>query len=277
LKFKFIHFTFKLLTIKFSKITQVCDVKSSALYAVKLKNAIFAPLKNYLMAKKIENADEKIVAVEEALSRSEMFIEKNQKIIIIALAAIVIVVLGFLGYRKFISEPREIKANNEIFSAQGYFEQDSLDKALNGDGQNAGFIDIINDYGSTKAGNLAKYYAGVSYLKKGEFQKAVEYLEDFSTEDPLVGPMAIGALGDAYLELGKNEKAVAQYMKASSASDNELTSPLFLMKAGMTYELLGTYDKALEVYKTIKTNYPRSFEGRDIDKYIARAEGFITK
>lgn len=229
------------------------------------------------MAKKIENADEKIVAVEEALSRSEMFIEKNQKIIIIALAAIVIVVLGFLGYRKFISEPREIKANNEIFSAQGYFEQDSLDKALNGDGQNAGFIDIINDYGSTKAGNLAKYYAGVSYLKKGEFQKAVEYLEDFSTEDPLVGPMAIGALGDAYLELGKNEKAVAQYMKASSASDNELTSPVFLMKAGMTYELLGTYDKALEVYKTIKTNYPRSFEGRDIDKYIARAEGFITK
>lgn len=229
------------------------------------------------MAKKIENADEKIVAVEEALSKSEKFIENNQKIIIIVLSAIVVIVLGFLGYNKFITEPREIKADNEIFSAQGYFEQDSLDKALNGDGQNAGFIDIINDYGSTKSGNLAKYYAGVCFLKKGEFQKAVDYLEDFSTEDPLVGPMAIGALGDAYLELGKNENAVSQYMKAANENENELTAPVFLMKAGMTYELLGTYDKALEVYKTIKTKFPRSFEGRDIDKYIARAEGFNTK
>jgi tetratricopeptide (TPR) repeat protein len=225
------------------------------------------------MAKKNDNAEEKIVAVEEALSKSEKFIEKNQKIIIIVLSAIIVVVLGFLGFRKFIAEPREAKANNEIFMAQGYFEKDSLDKALNGDGQNAGFLDIINDYGSTKAGNLARYYAGVSFLKKGEFQKAVDFLEDFSTDDPIVGPMALGATGDAYLELGKNEKAISLYTDAAEKFPNELTSPTFYMKAAMTYELVGNYTKAVGLYEKIKGTYPKSFEGRDIEKYIARAQG----
>ncbi|MDO9512083.1 MAG: tetratricopeptide repeat protein [Bacteroidales bacterium] len=227
------------------------------------------------MAKAKGKTEDKIVAVEEALSRTERLIEANQKIIMIVIASIIVLVLGYLAYNKFYQAPREERAKSEIFNAESFFEADSLDLALNGDGNHPGFLEIIDNYSSTTSGNLAKYYAGLCYLKKGEFETALSYLKKFDTDNVMVGSMATGAMGDASLELGQTEKAVSCYMDAAQDFPNEFTSPMFLQKAGMAWELLGNYKKAVEVYKIIKESYPKSYEGRDVEKFIARAEGLL--
>ena len=131
-------------------------------------------------------------------------------------------------------------------------------------------MDIINDYGRTTAGNLARYYAGISNLHLGKYKEAINFLEDFKTKDLLLAPVAIGATGDAYSELGNKEKAVDLYMKAAKTSSNAFTSPVYYLKAGILYESMGTKEKALEAYKAIKDKYADSEQGRSIDKYIAR-------
>lgn len=227
------------------------------------------------MSKKKKEATEgRIEAVESALTKSERFLEENQKIILIVVGAIIVVILGFLGYQRLIVAPKEVKAANEIFMAQNYFEQDSIYQALNGDGQYAGFLEIVDRYGSTKTGNLAKYYTGICYLKLEDFDNAIRYLKKFDTKNPLAKSMALGGIGDAYLELGKNEKAIDFYLQAAKHK-NELTAPMFLMKAGLTYELLNDYDHALKVYEEIQTYYPKSYEARDIDRFIAKAKGML--
>jgi tetratricopeptide (TPR) repeat protein len=164
-----------------------------------------------------------------------------------------------------------------MFMAEKYFEQDSLKKALNGDGQYLGFLAIIDEYGMTKSANLAQYYAGISYLKLGQFDKALEHLDKFSSDDELIGPMAKGAMGDANMELNQTQKAADLYKEAAEMRKNEFTTPLFLMKSGLAYEELGNFEKALEAYKKIKADYSRSFEGREIDKNIAFLEGKLKK
>jgi tetratricopeptide (TPR) repeat protein len=152
---------------------------------------------------------------------------------------------------------------------------DSLNLALNGDGMYPGFLRIIDDYGMTKAANLSKYYAGVCYLRLGNFDEAIDYLESFKGRDQIVGPMAKGALGDAYLEKNQNDKAVACYTEAAEMNLNDFSTPLFLLKAGWTYEIMAEYDKAVKVYEQIKYDFPSSNEAREIDKYIARAKGMM--
>ena len=229
------------------------------------------------MAKKIDKTEERIVAVEEAFSKTEQFIEKNQKIILIVVGAMILVVLGYFGFKRLYLVPREKEAQSQMFMAEKYFEMDSLTKALKGDGNNLGFLAIIDDYKFTKSANLSHYYAGICYLKKGEFQNAIDQLSDFSTGDEVVGPMAIGAMGDAYMELNNTDKAIGYYLKAADKRTNDLTSPLFLMKAGMAYELAGKNEEALKVYERVKTDFGRTNEGRDIDKYIERMHGLLKK
>jgi tetratricopeptide (TPR) repeat protein len=229
------------------------------------------------MAKKTDKTEERIVAVEEAFSKTEQFIEKNQKIILIVIGAIILVVLGYFGFKKIYLAPREKEAQSQMFMAEKYFETDSLTKALKGDGNYLGFLDIIDQYKFTKSANLSHYYAGICYLKKGEFQNAIDQLNKFSSSDQLVAPMAIGAIGDAYMELNNTDKAIDYYLKAANKRRNDLTSPMFLMKAGMAYELEGKNDLALKTYMRIKTDFGRTSEGRDIDKYIARMNGLVKK
>ena len=216
--------------------------------------------------KPIENLQE----VENALTSAERFFEANSKIITMIFGAVVVVALLFLATHRFYSLPREAKAKEQIFTAEQYFEKDSFKLALNGDGNFPGFLDVINDYGSTKAGKLARYYAGIANLHLGKYKEAIEYLEDFKTDDMLLGPIALGATGDAYSELGNREKAVKLYIKAAELNPNAFTSPVYYLKAGIIYEALGTKDKALEAYKAIKEKYAESEQGRTIDKYIAR-------
>lgn len=216
--------------------------------------------------KPIENLQE----VEHALTTAELYFEKNSKVITIIFGAAVVVALLLLATHRFYSLPREVKAKEQMFVAEQYFEKDSFNLAINGDGNYPGFLDIIDDYGSTPAGKLARYYAGISNLHLGKYQEAIDFLEDFKTNDLLVSPVAKGATGDAYCELGNKEKAVKLYMEAAELNSNSFTTPIYYLKAGNLYETLGNKDKALAAYMIIKDKYAESNEGRSIDKYIAR-------
>jgi len=229
------------------------------------------------MAKKTDNTEDKIHVVEEALSKSEQFIERHQKTLLIIIGAIIVIGLGIFAFQRLFLEPREKEAQGQMFMAQKYFEEDSLTKALNGDGNYVGFLSIIDDYSMTKASNLAKYYTGMIYLKQGKFEDAVTYLKKFNGKDELVGPMALGGIADANMELGKKDEALDYYLKAANEKKNDLTTPMYLMRAAWTYEELGKYDKALEVYDKIQKEHYKSMEARDIDKYIERAKALIGK
>jgi TolA-binding protein len=229
------------------------------------------------MAKKMDKTEERIVAVEEAFGKTEQFIEKNQKIIMIVIGAAILIVLGYFGFKRLYIAPREQEAQTQMFMAEKYFEMDSVSKALKGDGNYLGFLDIIDQFSMTKSANLSHYYAGICYLKKGEYQKAIDQLNDFSSGDELVAPMALGALGDAHMELNNSEKAAEYYLKAADKKKNDLTSPMFLMKAGMAFEIMGKNDEALKAYDRVKKEFPRTTEGRDIEKYIARLSGSAKK
>lgn len=224
------------------------------------------------MAKKQDKTEDRIVAVEEALSKTEHFIEENQKILFIIIGAIIVVVLGFFGFKRFYQAPREQAGLEEMYMAERYFEMDSLNLALNGDGMYPGFLQIIDDYSMTKASNLSKYYAGICYLRLGNFDEAIDYLKSFKPKDQILGPMAKGALGDAYMEKNQIARAADYYTEAAEMNENDFTSPLFLMKAGWAYELNSEFDKALKSYEKIKYEFPNSNEAREIDKYIARAK-----
>lgn len=221
---------------------------------------------------KIQKAEDRIVAVESALSRGEQFIEKNKNLLFYVVLGILVIVLGYLAYHKYIMGPKEKEAQAAMFVAEHYFEVDSLNIALNGDQANLGFLGIIDEFGSTKSGNLAQYYAGICYLKLGDFQGAIDYLTEFDSDDEIIQPMALGATGDAYLELEDNKNALDYYMKAAEVKSNDFTCPMFLMKAAWVHELNGDYVKALELYNKIKKEHYKSFEARDVDKYIARAK-----
>ncbi|MDP2423127.1 MAG: tetratricopeptide repeat protein [Bacteroidales bacterium] len=229
------------------------------------------------MAKKKDRTEENITAVEEALSKSEIFIERNQKILTTIIFVIILVVLAFFALRRFYIEPREKDAQALIYKAEQYFEQDSLQLALDGDGNYPGFLDIISEYRWTKTARLANYYAGIIYLEQGEFEEAIRHLKKFKSDDFLVGNMALAAQGDAWLELDKPDKAARLYVKAAKNNVNDFATPMFLMKAAMTYEHMGQYQKALNIYEKIKSQHVDSQEGREAEKYIARARMMIEK
>ena len=213
---------------------------------------------------------ENLVEVENALTTAERFFEANSKIITMIFGGAVVVALIFLATHRFYSLPREAKAKEQIYMAEQYFAKDSFNLAINGDGNFPGLLDIIDDYGRTKAGKLARYYAGISELHLGKYQEAIDYLDKFSTDDLLLAPIVLGAKGDAYAELGNKEKAVKLYTEAAELNPNAFTSPIYYLKAGNLYEVMGNKDKALAAYKVIKDKYAESNEGRTIDKYIAK-------
>ncbi len=222
--------------------------------------------------KKKKEDDKNIVAVETALSKSEQFIERNQNTIVYTVAVIVILIAGYIGYTRFILEPREKEGLAEMFMAEKYFEKGDFELALEGDGEYPGFLDIISDYRMTNAANLARYYAGISLISLQEYEEGIEYLGRFRRRDQLLGAMSYGAIGDAYWEMGELERAATYYSRAYRYEPNNLTTPAFLLKAGLLYEYKGDYEEALKRYQRIENEYPDSNEGRDIEKYIARAK-----
>ncbi len=219
--------------------------------------------------KKVDQADN-LQELESALTKTEQFIEDNQKIISYVVGGVILVVAIFLGFKKFYLQPKEDEALSQMFMAENYFEKDSFNLAINGDGNYLGFLDIIDDYGITKSANRAKYYTGIAYLHLGQYEDAIDYLNDFKTDDLLLAPVAEGAKGDAYLELGETDNALKQYKKAYSLSDNELTAPIYMMKAATLLESMDEINDALDLYGEIKAKYPQSTEATNADRYIAR-------
>lgn len=215
-------------------------------------------------------ANENLKEVEHALTTAELFFEKNAKLISMIFGAAVVIALLLLATHRFYTMPREAKAKEQIFMAEQYFEKDSFNLALNGDGNYPGVLDIIDNYGRTPAGNLAKYYAGISYLHLGKYKEAIDYLEKFKTDDLLLKPVATGAIGDAYAEMGNKDKALSYYADAAGMNANNFTTPIYLLKQGRMLETMGNKEKALAIYQAIKDKYGDSNEGRLADKYIAR-------
>ena len=225
------------------------------------------------MAKsKKDNAPNQLEAVESVLTKSEQFVEDNQKLLSNIVAILLILVATFLGVKRFYIKPLTEEAHSQMYVAEQYFEADSFNLALYGDGTNFGFIDIIDEYGITPSGNLSKYYAGISYLHLGEFDEAISYLKKFHKKDKLIGSVAYGAIGDAYWELDETDKAIKNYIKAADYNKNNFTSAIYLMKAGYAYESIEDYSNALNVYKMIQEEYKESTEARNIEKNITRVE-----
>lgn len=210
-----------------------------------------------------------ISSVEETLTKTEHYLEENYKTLLIGLGVIVLLV-GLIWLGKLYLNKRNSEAQSQMFQAERYLEIDSLKLALNGDGNYLGFLDIAKDYKFTNSGNLAKYSAGICYLHLGNYKEAIDFLDKYTKKDKVIGSLAIGATGDAYVELGDLDKAVAKYIEAADYAMNSFNSPLFLMKAGEIYELKGKYPDALKLYERIETQYPESTEGTTIQKYIAR-------
>ena len=224
------------------------------------------------MAKKSNKTDDQFAQVENALSKTEQYIEDNQNKLMKIVAAVVAVIALFIAYQSLYLEPQALEAQSEMFNAEIYFEKDSFNLALNGDGQYLGFIDIADQYSSTKQGKLANYYAGLSYLYLKDYDNAIDYLNDFKSDDIVLSSLALGSIGDAYLELDDKDKALSYYKKAANNDENSFTTPRYLMKQALILEYNNEYDGALEIYLNIQENFNESRESQNIDKYIYRAK-----
>lgn len=210
--------------------------------------------------------------VDEALSTSEAFLLKNKNLLLGIVAAIVVVVAGVLGYKHFISAPKELKAAEAIFKGEQYFGADNYEIALNGDSTGyAGFVKLADEFSGTDAGNLTNAYAGICYAQLGKYEDAIKFLDKFSADDYFVAPAIIGTLGNCYAQVGQLDKAAATLLKAADKANSVSLSPIYLLQAGQILEKQGKNTEAVEAYKQIKTKYANSYQAMDIDKYIERA------
>jgi predicted negative regulator of RcsB-dependent stress response len=215
--------------------------------------------------------------IQEKVMGVEHWIESNPKIVFGIVGALLLVVGGYFGYKYYIDN-QDDQAQKEMFQAVRYFEKyidsgsDSLEVALKGDGNNLGFINIIEDYGMTKAGNLANFYAGAIYMKQGKYKLGRLYLEDFASADLLVQARAYSLIGDSYMEENDFDKAASFYNKAANYEANKYFSPIYMMKEALAYEKLNQNDKAIKIYQKIVDEYWESGEVQNAKKYKARLE-----
>jgi len=210
---------------------------------------------------------------EETLNQGEALFLKYKNVIIACVVVAVVAVAGFMLYKTYVSTPQEQKASTEMAKAQEYFANQDFAAALNGDSTNVkGFLQIAEEYGSTKAGNLANLYAGLCYAHIDNWEEAAKFLEKYdAADDQMVSPAAMGALGNVYAHLNDLDKAVATLKKAAEKADNNSLSPTFLIQAGQILESQGKKDEALKLYKQVKEKYFQSMQYQTIDEYIERA------
>ncbi len=207
----------------------------------------------------------------ETLEGAEHWIEKHPKLVSGIAIGLLLIVGGYFGFQYYIDK-QNVEANNQMFQAVFYFESDSLDLALNGDGNNLGFKDISAEFGMTKAGNLANFYAGSCFLKKGDFKSAILYLDDYSSSDLLVQARAYSLIGDAHMELEAYEDAAKFYDKAANYKPNKFFTPTYLMKAALAYEKLNETAKAITAYDKVINEYFDSSEYQKARKFKAKLE-----
>lgn len=219
--------------------------------------------------------------IDPTLEGIQFYYEKNKKMINLVGGGLAIIIGLFVGYKYYWLPDKQKAASNDIFWAQSFFERDSFKLALKGgimvrtaegDKTMMGFEQVADEYGMTTVGSLANYYAGICHLRTGQFEKAIEYLQKYDGNDMMVAPVAIGAIGDANMELNKIDEALKYYLKAAEKNSNNFTTPIYLKKAGFAYELKSNYPEALATYDRIKREYPRSNEAKEIEKSIAKVK-----
>lgn len=223
------------------------------------------------------NTTDPEVSIERALTKTELFLERNGKALLIGLAIVALVVGSFFAYNSFYAAPRAEKATDAMFEAQIQFERDSFAMALNGvNGVLMGFDEITTQFDGTPQANIANHYAGICAMNMGNFEKAIQYFEKFKNHNSpaagVINAQNYGLIGDCYIETGKNTQGVEFYTKAIKASNSNATAPVYTHKAAITLYTEGKFAEALTLLKTLKAQYPRSFQARDADKYIALAE-----
>lgn len=222
--------------------------------------------------------EEQNLDINETIGKAESYVQENKKSLSVIGVGVLVIIAGYFVYTNMIVAPQEKDAEKDMFMAEQFFAQDSFKLALNGDKNKiTGFLDIIDNYGSSNSANLAKYYAGICYLKTGDNENAIKYLSDYDAEDDVTGALAFGGIGDANLELGKKDEALKFYKKAMDWDKNQFTVCIYSMKAAMVYELNGDYQSAVDLYEKIKKDYPTSTEAREVDRYIARDKAMVSK
>ncbi len=226
------------------------------------------------MAKKknVKQTDKNLEGIEQALTRSEQFIEDNQKTLTYLLGGLIVILLLFIGGNRYYLKPLNEEAAADMYYAERFFEMDSFNLALNGYGTYPGFLNVMDDYGFSKSAKISRYYAGVCYHQLGDHETAIELLNKFKTDDLLVGAAKYSTLGDAYVELGELEKAISAYKSGIDKYENNFSTPILLKKLGIVYEELGKLEEALTTYKVIELSYPETPEGNEIKKYVGRVE-----
>ena len=222
--------------------------------------------------KNVKQTDKNLEGIEQALTRSEQFIEDNQKVLTYILGGLIVVLLIIIGGNRYYLKPLNEEAAADMYYAERFFEMDSFNLALNGYGTYPGFLNVLDDYGISKSGKISRYYAGVCYHQLGDYEAAVDLLNKFKTDDLLVGAAKYSTLGDAYVEMGDLNKAISAYKRGIDKYENNFSSPILLKKLGLVYEELGNLNDALDTYKVIESNFPGSAEGKEIKKYIGRVE-----
>jgi tetratricopeptide (TPR) repeat protein len=210
----------------------------------------------------------------ESISKTEEFLNKNKNLIYVLSGSLILLFILFSTYN-FIKDNQNIEAQEEMFQAVYYFEQDSLVKALNGDGNNYGFLEIIDEYSLSDAANLSHYYAGVSYLKLGNYNNAISYLLPYSSSDLLLQARAYSLIGDAYVELQDYNNAIKYFKLASSNNPNEYFTPKYILKLALVYEKIDDLNSAINSYDQIINEFKDSPEFQISLKNKSRLEGLI--
>ena len=224
--------------------------------------------------------------LDEKAGKTEAWVIEHQRTILFTIVAVVVVGLGYMFYKQFVSEPREREISEQLSFAQSVFNQaleantsatrDSLfTLSLNGDKTHAGFLKIIKDHGSSKAGNVANYAAGMAYLQLNKYKEAVTHLDKFSSSDPILNALALGNIGDAFVALNQPKEAMDYYKKAIDESDNALTAPIYLSKSAQVAQDQKNYKEALTYLERIKTDYPKSEEANSVDVQISQVEALM--
>lgn len=228
-----------------------------------------------LGSKKEELAQENENFVTKTLS----FFNKYQNIIYGIIIGILVIVLAILAFNRFYLQKKNAEASAQIVKPIEWFVQGdsaSLNLALEGDGENDGFLDIASNYKITKTANTANYYAGLTYMKLGQKDEALEYLKKFKKKEDVIWYGCQALIGDIYDDNGDESKAISYYEKAVKGEDPYFT-PIALFKLGQMYERKGDWKKALDAYQTIEKDFYNEYNRMSIAQYVERAKSKVSK
>ena len=244
-----------------------------------LENSNITLFRNMSDKNSTENKGAKnLDTIQDALGSSENFLERNQKWLLIGIAAVVILVGAGIAYHYLYSAPRNERAQVAIFMGERYFQNGQHQVALFGNGNDfIGFEAIITQFRGTRTADLARAYAGISHSRLGNNEQALEHLKRFRGGDLLITPAVTGAIGDVYMNMGQTERAIPYFMRAANQANNQMLSPIFLRKAGLAYLHISSFDRAIEVFERIRRDYINSPEAQEADKFIqqARMQGVV--